>query len=126
MISLWSALIPHLNNIHNTPHSTIEMVFGIYGNTPGIALRNWLTYFLRQCISEQENIAFHHKRPQDNETNIKLKYNQKIKSELWRLNNLYSNLNRTRYFQTIFAVNDYLITWENNDWQVLTLYNINT
>ena len=36
------------------------------GNTPKINLRNWLTFLFRQCISEQEDIAYHNKKGQGN------------------------------------------------------------
>ena len=34
------------------------MAFGIFGNTARINLRNWLTLLLRECILEQEGIAY--------------------------------------------------------------------
>ena len=39
---------------------------------------------------------------------------------------IYENLERSHYFRKIFVannhVNNHLIVWENNWWQVLTLY----
>ena len=48
--------------------------------------------------------------------------NSKVKSEIWVKYNIYRNVDREDYFSKIFAANDYLITWENEQWNVLTLF----
>ena len=50
-------------------------MFGILGTSPAITLRNWLTYVLRFCIHQQENLAYHNKKGLLNELDIKLDYN---------------------------------------------------
>ena len=121
---IWTELEQHLQNIHPAQVTNMERVFGIPGNTPNIILRNWMTFLFRQCIAEQENKAFYNKKGQANLVDIKLAYNHKIKTEVWNKYNIYYNLGRQQYFTHTFAVNDYLITWENQQWQIITLFNV--
>ena len=98
------------------------MVFGLPGHKPGIILRNWITFLLRHCIVEQESIAYHNKKGLLNEQDIRLKFNDRVKAEVMRKYRIYSNLGRVDFFERIFACNDYLLTWENDWYQILTLY----
>ena len=84
-----------------------------------------MTFLLRQCIVTQERKAFHNRKGTANALDIKLAFNQTIKREVWIKYNIYQNLGRTTYFRNLFAINDYLITWEDNQWQILTLFDIN-
>ena len=124
LTTIWTELEPHLQNIHPTQITNAERTFGISGTTPNILLRNWMTFVLRQCIVEQENIAYHNQKGQANTKDIKLAYNQKIKTEIWNKYNIYSNLGRMNYFTQIFAVNNYLMTWEDEQWQILTIFSV--
>ena len=81
-----------------------------------------MTYLFRQCIVEQESIAFYNQTGQNNAMEIKITYNQRVKTELWNKWNIYKNLEKQNYFSSIFAVNDYLLTWENEQWNALTLF----
>ena len=58
-VSLWSQLSPLLYLISPAPVMELEMAFGILGMTLAITLRNWLTFELRACIHQQENLAYH-------------------------------------------------------------------
>jgi len=100
----------------------MEKVFGLAGNSPNIILRNWLTFLLRQCIVDQERAAYHNKKGLQNIDDIKMNFNEKVKTELMQKYLIYQNLERSDYFRKIFAVNNHLIVWENNWWQVLTLF----
>ena len=124
LTQVWNELETHLVNIHPIQLTDTEKVFGLPGSTPNIILRNWMTYLFRQCIVEQENVAFHNQKGQLNAQEIKLEYNQRIKSEIWSKYNILSNLGREHYFQQIFGANDYLIVKVNDQWQLLTLFNI--
>ena len=114
----------YLHAICPIPVTDMEKVFGIYGHTPNILLRNYITFLLRQCIAEQENAAYYNKKGLDNIKDIKLIYNQKIKSEVWMKYHIYKYLGRLHYFESIFAVDNYLITWENDNWQMLTMFDL--
>ena len=78
------------------------MVFGIPGQKPGIILRNWITFLLRHCIVEQESIAFHNKLGLFNEHEIKLKFNERVKTEVMAKYRIYSNLDRVEFFEKKF------------------------
>ena len=120
--SLWSEVEFHLRSIHPAPVSDMEMVFGIPGTTPGIILRNWFTFLLRSCIVGQENVAFYNKRYQGNAIDIKLKFNDRLKAEIWEKYNVYDNLGRLDYFARVFGHEDYLIKRVGESWQVLTVF----
>ena len=71
---------------------------------------------------EQEQKAYHNKKGKLNEQDIKREFNARIKSEVMEKYRIYENLGRLDYFVKIFAANDFLIVWENDWWQILTLY----
>ena len=119
---LWQDLEPHLRQISEPYVTDTEKIFGLEGLSPNTILRNWLTFNLRQCIVEQESIAYHNKKGKENIHDIKTKFNHKIKSDLMEKYYIYKNLGRLHYFKKIFAANDYLLTWKNNWWQVLTIF----
>ena len=66
--------------------------------------------------------AYHNKKGKLNEQDIKREFNGRIKSEVMEEYRIYENLGRLDYFEKIFAVNDFLTVWENDWWQILTLY----
>ena len=119
---LWTEIEPHLQRLQTIKLTAEEKVFGLHGISDKIRLRNWITFLLRQCIVEQERIAYHGKQGENNILEIKLNLNQTIKTELWNKYNIYKHLGRLPSFIKSFSVNNFLITWENQDWQVLTLY----
>ena len=121
-VSLWQQLEPYLLNLSPCRVTDYEKVFGIVGNSPEIILRNWLTFHLRQCIVEQESIAFHNKRGVMNEEDIKEAYNIRIKEEVLEKSIIYPHLGRQAYFEKIFAVRDFLITWNYDNWQILSFF----
>ena len=122
-IILWNDLELHLRIIHPASITNQDKVFGLHGNTPNVILRNWITFLLRQCIVEHENIAYYNKKGLGNETIIKTSYNQMVKTEVWAKYNIFSNLGRDEYFKKMFAVNNHLIIWNNDQWEILSLYN---
>ena len=123
---LWKDLEFHLNKIHSKPITDLEKIFGLQGNTPGIILRNWLTFLLRQCIVQHESIAFYNKKGLANEAIIKMSYNQMVKNEVLTKYNIFTHLGRLDYFEQLFAVNKHLLAWNNEQWEILTLYPTNS
>ena len=119
---LWEDLEHHLLRIHQAYVTDLEKVFGLPGNSPSITLRNWLTFLLRQCIVIQEGVAYKNKKGPYNLHLIKSRFNEKVKVELRQKHLIFTNLGRPHCFRNTFAVNDYLVTWENNCWNALTLY----
>ena len=95
--NLWNELEPHLLRLHQQ---------------------------LRHCIGEQESIAYHNKKGLLNERELKIKYNEEVKAEAMQKYRIYSHLGRTEYFDKIFAFQDYLLIWENDWYQILTLYRV--
>ena len=119
---LWEELEPHLKMISGAYVSDTEKIFGIEGQSPNSILRNWITFLLRECIARQESIAYKNKKGSANIHDIKIHFNNKIKAELMEKYRIYQHLGRLDYFKKIFAVDNYLLTWQNDWWQVLTLF----
>ena len=120
VIDVWIQLEYCLMQVHPCYLSEEEAAFGLVGRSPGILLRNWLTFLFRQCVVESERIAYK-KGANWDETDLILYFNQKVRTEVRKKLIIFSNLGKLEYFESIFAVNDYLLTWENDEWQILTL-----
>ena len=121
--SLWKELEPHLLQLHPVRITEEEMAFGIPGKTKNITLRNWLTFLLREAISQQESLAYYN-RGKHNEIDIKINYNEMVKTQVWQQYNILNNMNRLDYFDKSFVVNNYLIIKENDKWKILTIFSI--
>ena len=89
---MWAHLEPCLRELEPSGVSKEEMAFGILRKKPGIGvlMRNWVSYLLREFISEQERTAYHSgKAPKLGQakhmfsTRVKLEINKK----LWRYQN---------------------------------------
>ena len=98
------------------------MAFGILGKSKNVVLRNWLTFLLRQTVSEQERLAYYNKKGLRNEMDIKRNYNEEVKRQVWQQFNILQNMNRLNTFRQNYAINDYLIAWQNEQWQILKLF----
>ena len=121
-LKLWKDIEPQLMRIKRIQVTRYEAIFGLQGTSPGVILRNWLTFLLRHCIVEQEKIAYHNGRGMLNEYDVKIKFNELVKSEVFKKYVILHHLGRDKYFQKIFAVKNFLITWENSWWQIATFY----
>ena len=120
--NMWKLIEPHLVKIHPAPVTPFEMAFGLPAVTKNEILGNWLTFLLREIVSLQERPAYHNKKGHLNELDIKLKFNEEMKRQLLQYYILYKHLGKEDYFRNSFAINDYIITWEKNQWQVLTIF----
>ena len=120
--NMWRQIEPHLIEIHPIPVTPFEMAFGLPGKTRNEVLRNWLTFLLREIISLQERPAYHNKKGNLNELDIKLNFNEEMKRQILQYYIIYKHLGKEGYFQNSFAINDHIITWEENQWQVLTIF----
>ena len=124
VVQAWRDISAHLRALHPLPVSDMEMAFGLPGHAPNILLRNYMTFLLRECIADQERAAFHNGRGSQNLIDLKIRYNQKIKDEVYMKFNIYKHLGRLGFFEAVFAYNNYLIAWENDCWQILTIFDL--
>ena len=71
---LWKDIEPVLMKLHPTAVSLEKKAMGITQEnvTTGILLRNWITYLLRQCISQEERAAYRTLRPSIDKVKIKI------------------------------------------------------
>ena len=101
---LWEEIEPLLKQLHPIAITDEEKAFGIVqkNQTTGILLRNWLTFLLRECITQEERAAYHTlKKP--NLENTKKKINQALGFEIHLKIIRYRNENNLAFFEKIIA-----------------------
>ena len=89
-----------MKELHPKAVTDEEKAFGIIERkqTPGILIRNWITYLLRECISKEERLAYHlAKIP--NPQNIKRKFNNAFELEIILKILRYKNDNNLVFFE---------------------------
>ena len=79
---LWSEITPFLLKLHRAPVTEEEMSFGLYGTSPFIIIRNWLTFLLRECIIKQEKTAFHNDIGMGNIVHLRHTFNARVVQEV--------------------------------------------
>jgi len=113
---LWKQIEPFLKELHPVNITDEEKAFGIAQKktTVGILLRNWLTYLLRQSITEQEKTSFYtSKKPQLEKfkQNFKYEIGTQIKAKQIR----YKNENKLPFFDKIITYQNVLCTKTDNE-----------
>ena len=81
--ALWELLTPTLIKLHPGGVTDEEKAFGIIEATrsPGVILRNWITYSLRKVATDMEKSAFHAPNI-DCTRKIKAKLNEMVQEEI--------------------------------------------
>ena len=106
VLRLWLDLEPVLQAIFPTPVTFYELAFGIPGNTPAHRLRNYLTFILREVITNFESTAYYNKRGFDNITPLKAFYNAKLSTYIGHWYYYYTNINRLDLFDKYITFTD--------------------
>ena len=120
---LWSDLEPVLQAIHPVPVAKKEQIFGLFGNTPPIVLRNFVTFTLRECILQGESNAYANHVGLLNELEIKRLFNTRIVRYAQRRQRIFSAMNREDIFEKYFLVNNILVSREgDDDWTYIKPY----
>ena len=89
---MWNQLYPTLSKIHTKTLDDVEKAFGIVDikSSPGIILRNWLGYKLREKILSFERSAYRQSRTPSADQ-FRAKFNQSVAKDvkilMHRLNN---------------------------------------
>ena len=85
-----------------------EKFFGITTKkkSPGIYTRNWITYKLRESVTQVEKEAYY--APIDASNKIKRNLQHDIEQEVQHKHLLYTNQNKLDLFYKIFAYTDML------------------
>ena len=120
---LWHDLNPILIQIEGQVVTKEEMAFGISGNSAKIRLRNWLTLLLRECILEQESIAYKNNLGLLNIREIRIKYMVKLKEQILTSYRFHKNNNTIQFFKLIYCADGAFLKYED-DIQHFTLPNI--
>ena len=79
---VWHDLDYFLKKLSVTHVSDQEMAFGLEGNSPVLLVRNWLTFLLRECIVQQEKLAFHNDLGEGNIIHLKHVFNARVIKEV--------------------------------------------
>ena len=120
---MWSHLQPCLNKLHPSPITEEEKAFGIVRKKPGVGvlMRNWLTYLMREFITELECSTYKSKKaPKLGQA--KHRFNTRVEFEinkkLWR----YQNDGNTATFEKFFTHNNAVCKADNNVYKTLNIY----
>ena len=102
--TLWNEIEPILRKLHPASVTLEEKAYGIAHEkiTNGILLRNWLTYLLRDFISQAEKEAYH----LSNEFTIeraKRKFNELVAQEIHIKAFRYKSEGHTVFFEKVFT-----------------------
>ena len=123
-IRLWEDIEPILKKLHPMPVTEEEKAFGVVEEkqTTGILLRNWLTFLLRQCISEVEREAFYAPN-RFNIGKIKRKLNETLALEIHIKAFRYKNENNLAFFDKFITHAEVLCEkGENGEYQVTDVF----
>ena len=109
---LWEEINPILRQIDGEDVTKEEMAFGMFGNTAKIKLRNWLTFLLRECILEQEGIAYKNNQGLLNIREIKIKYNVKLKEQILTNYRYHRQSNTIQFFKLMFCADGSFLEYD--------------
>ena len=105
-VALWRDLHPFLTQLHSAPITPDEMAFGLFGHTPRIHLRNWLTFLLRESIADLELKAYHNHLGPTNMVDLKHTYNARVKREVCEASSSLAARGRPDLFLRRYVVGD--------------------
>ena len=102
--TLWTLLHPTLTLLVHRPLSDEEKAFGIVHikKTPGMLVRNFLTYKMREHIMQSERAAYHTSKAPSID-HLKVKINQDVASEVKRLLYRFNEEGKISTFDKIVA-----------------------
>ena len=100
---LWQDIEPTLKKLHNIPVTTEEKAFGLTQKkaSTAILLRNWLTYLMRQVISDMEKQAYYTSNV--NTKRIQEKLQSKMTAEIFLNVHRYEKENRLSFYDDIIT-----------------------
>ena len=90
------------------------MAFGMEGNTANILLRNWLTFLLRECIINQESIAYNNQLGLHNIAEIQCTFNARLKKEILQSYEYHKDKNTMHIFREIYRANGVFLMYDND------------
>ena len=112
---IWNELEITLYKIHPIPVTKEEKALGIVHKktSTAILLRNWLTYLLRQIISQAEREAYYDSSC-DNAHRIRRNFRKQVESEIRMKAYYYRNKNREDFYDKIITHNAVLCEKDQN------------
>ena len=115
---IWSEITPFLLKLHPVSISEEEMAFGLYGSSPRILVRNWLSFLLRDCIIRQEKSAFHNDLGIGNLVHLRHTFNARFTKELINAYTRLKNDQRIDLFHKNYNPDRVFLVDPNRDVQV--------
>ena len=103
-----------LKQLHPVAISEEEKAFGISQDrvSTGILLRNWVTYLLRECITQEEKAAYYSLKPDIGK--VKRKFNHALEFEIYQKVLRYKKENNLTYLDKVVTYTGILCTKQNN------------
>ena len=80
------------------------------GNTPGVLLRNWITFMLRELVEKQEKKAYYQQGIVKNLQEFKIVFNKRVEKYVHRALLTYDRDGNLDTFLKTFAYNNILVT----------------
>ena len=111
---LWEEINPILRQIDEREVTKEEMAFGSFGNTVKTKLRNWITFLLRECISEQESVAYKNELGLQNIKEIKIKYIIKLKEQILASYRYHESKNTMHLFKLIYCADGSFLEYDES------------
>ena len=122
---LWEEIEPLLKQLHPIAITEEEKAFGIVQKkeTTGIILRNWLTFLLRECITQEERTAYHTKK-NSNVENTKKKFNQTLSLEIHIKSIRYRNENNLEFWEKLITHGEVICKKdEDGEYEIRQVFN---
>ena len=90
------------------------MAFGLKGNTAKILLRNWITLLLRECVIEQESIAYDNQLGLHNIREIKSTFNVRLKEQVLESYKYHKHKNNLDTFEIKYCADGTFLEYDAN------------
>ena len=122
--SIWEAIKPILLKLYRKPITEEEKALGIVhiNKSPGLLVRNWLTYKMREKILNFERLA-HHSPSTASLDIFKVSFNQSVAYDLKKLMLRFSNEGKLEHFEKLFVHQGILCTkTQNGKYQAQTIF----
>ena len=91
-----------------------EMAFGITANNAKSILRNWITFLVRECIWEQEPIAYKNELGTENIKEIKTRFNTKLREQILTSYRHHQQNGTIGFFKITYCANGTFLEYDEN------------
>ena len=90
------------------------MAFGITGNNTKSILRNWISLLARECIWEQEPIAYKNELGSANIQEIRTKFNTKLREQILTSYRYHEQNGMIGFFKITYCADGTFLEYDEN------------